>query len=370
MSTQFDNGMWPNAVHPSTLPPWFLNRAIRGAMRLWDQYWRPVMNKYLPYDITAADGNKKFSRDIAVDPGIMAQFNDLESKTPMITEGYKKEDFQARRTAIGFYMNPEEMVHGVPGKIKRLTKVCAKAISRRIEYESLRYVSGETATIGLFSPNVATGRMLTADLGGGASQGFTGISWDTTNSKPFEDLDNAQEKEDLAGDQEFVAMILGPTTYKLLKNQSDVLDRIKYVKNIVTGSVIGATFNGMALDVVRGQTYKEPPNMTTLPDSPGLGDLQEFTWSAINKKRFMFHTVESTDYEYVLLIAESNVGNICIARSHVDDKNWRKLQPFLRTWKTDDPEYRYWGFSKNFCPYVEDFVNIMRLNRSAQIVNS
>jgi hypothetical protein len=359
MSTPFHNNLWPNAVHVTTIPPYLLTKANYGAMRIWDNFWRPVMQKYLPAD-TSEGGLQTFSRDIAIDSAPIAPMVEQEAKTEFVTEGFKKEDFHTRRTAKGYYLSPEEMVWGIQGKAARMTELIARAISRRIEYEAVKYVSGEAATINQFS-NQGTGRMLTAPLNA-TTNSFTGKRWDEASSHPFVDLDNAQELEDLGGDRSFQTMIMGPKTFKILKNHADVLDRIKYVKNLVDGSVIEATFDSIALDVVRGQTYKEPPGMTGLPDSPGLGDLQEFTWAEINKKRFMFHQSGGNDYEYALLLTENAIGNIVFSRNHPDDKQWAKAQPFQRYWKENDPEYHFWAFSKNFAPFVEDFLNIMRLN--------
>lgn len=356
----------PNFTYGSTIPINMLSPAFVEMVRMWDSKWQPVLSTVMRRIRAPGGGASRFGWPLTIDPQpISNMYSPYARNEDYLSTGADMEMWWSRLTKIGFIMEPEEFLieftpqfnFGTDVRMQRLTNMCVRAIERRVELELVNYLWGNPVAISNFS-NQGTGRQIHFDITA-AANGMIGAAWNNyTTSDPFRDIDNANEHQEALGDLPLNNMFIGSKTAKVLKNHRVIIERLKYVRDL-SGGTLQAFYagldNGMKIHKVIAHTYKEEAASVGTVGSPNnLGDTAAAEWGNDNKYWFM----RAGGYEFSFL-ANDNLGFTFTSRcNQYHDGNGL----YQYSWVDHDPHIARTRFELKFCPGVDDFANMVRLD--------
>lgn len=348
-----------NQAYANIIPLALLKKAFLPMVRIWDNKWSAELSKVMPKMKGAPNGGSHFSWPIIANPQAISDMHSPYGRTRYFTTGADAESWDTRLTKAGFAMEPEEMLEeftmegglGTSAKMQRLTQICIQAIERRVELELVNYIFGNTLAIQQFS-NQKVRRLLRVDTTSGSS-GMTGYAWsDMTNSRPYKDISNVVELQSGMGDENLEHFFLGTKTAKMIKNHDQIIDRIKFVRDVSGGALeafVAGLEGGMQAHVVKAHTYKEASADVGAVGGPGAGDLTPDDWNERNKYWFM----RESSYEFAFFTA-SNLGFTFTSKT-CPQHSGEGLYTFQYT--ENEPHVYKMRFELKFCPGVNDFGN-------------
>jgi len=357
-------------------PSWMREEAVYRAFKIYDRMWQPKINEVLPRTpAPLANGQvcsieDEFFVPVVADPQIISRFYDDDEDVKPLGVGFKRERFQGRMTKQ--WMPPaksEEFENQFKAgfldmRNAFLTDVALKSVERRVELEGVNYVAMNATTIAQYSDQPTT-RGFTFDASEATSTEadyLSGAAWDNWDADPMHDINKINRNMLKMCGKEVKRGFIGPNTSFGLRNNAKIKEQVKYFVD-ATQQVIGASILGVKMEVIAQMTSKDRTANSGKMGYPGLGDLQEDNWSDRNKFDFMTHVDSAVTYEYALFLPDGPIGNTFCLRTN--KKHTDVTVPYGRTWMDPRTEKTYSNIQFGFAPSVEDFANVIKVNKIA-----
>lgn len=356
--TEYFNTVYTN------YPPQMRKRAPSELIVAYDNIFKSAIDKVMPRKSgPSIEGGKTisvntpFTIPITSDPQYMAPYADIDERPGRRAIAYRFESYQASLIMEdGPQFNPfeftDELVPAFMDFNKQfLITSAVKSLNRRIEFDSMKFIHGNTVVHERFGQNIQTGRKKTLNATGTE---LTGITWSAyQTADPLYDISQIKyyANEMDAGPIKFG--FIGTKTMSSLEKNAVIKDLLKYTVDL-TNTTIGASLAGVQFDVIN-TTYKNANTSSLRPTSP-FGDVRETTWARDTRTRIMTE-VEGTGTLEFGLFAPERVGNVMTARVHPDQGD--SSAPYLHTWKDEEHSITKSRFSLGFTPFVDDWAKVI-----------
>lgn len=365
--TEYKNTVFSNA------PKWLRKRAPSDVITIYDNYFAEATRDIMPRVQAPSFSGKpisyknSFQVPITADPQYMSSYADYGERPTKRAIAFRRELYSPSMIQEdGPEWDPfefsDEFVDGFVDFRNQFMNVLAiRAMNRRIEYDAIKYLYGDSSTINRFSPGVDTGRKKSLDATD--SDDLVGTGWqDVDNAKPLKDLSTIRyHARDIMG-QEITIGLIGNKTKWSLENNKSILDVMQYTTDF-TNTVIGAQVGGVNMQFVGAQTYKDASS-TSQPGMPGKGDIRETTFSRDNRTRFMTESSGGDTYEWALFVP-GEVGNVFTARCHPKHENTES--PYIHSWTDEETELTKTRLAMAYTPFVDDWARVFIVNKIAKL---
>jgi hypothetical protein len=338
--------------------------AYEDTLRLFDTKYEGIIAGLMRSRPTPRN-QLSFRWPLIPDTGTMAPVSDETTSAVYMETAAYMENFATRIYKTGWKLEPtqydSEIMHGKMGtSLEFKIDQGSKALQRRIEYEGLKYIFGDTSIISRYSSQESQGRLKKWDITDTAD-GLTGNSWGTitgTTNLPdiLFDIDTILYNSKLIGDKDMSKMIVAPKTFYSMQRNIKIKEDIKYVFD-VRGNIISGNLRGLNVSEVVYSRYKETSGWSGIAGAPGLGSLMWDKWTDMKSQHMMRHVDASTTYEFFLITADT-VGTMWTAPVFTSPSPYPKGSDVTHSWMEHDPlMLKSWrairrGFS------VDDFADI------------
>jgi hypothetical protein len=252
-----------------------------------------------------------------------------------------------------------------------------KYINRAIEYVLTRFAYGDLDVIRSFTTQdlnrQGIARLDNGQFNSVVTSGLGGVSWDdfTAGTPPvFSDLAYLKKQYKRMANKSPVYMMIGRETEYNLELNDALLDRLIRIEDTTQG-VLGDYLMGLQLIKVVGQTYKEIPGADELAiGMPGDGDYLEQDWNNLNKKDMMVESIGGSNFEWSI-IGSKEVGSIKCGWVDEDHRDQREnpTDIFVEQFVENRPKQIWTQAQIEYCPYVEDYANIMLVRSVAEQID-
>lgn len=367
------------------LVPDFLRETYLDMLDWYDKEWQPWFMQLMPKEAGPGRGSQRFwTRDRGSDPQAMARFyGDNDEIEPMNYPHVRPWSYNTRLIGNRFDRSHSEFAgdfkQGIIEKAHaELMENLTKIMNRNIEYALTRFAYGDTGFMATFTDqNVDRQGIARLDLGqfnGAAAAGLGGVSWDNfaAGAPPvFEDLAYLKKQYKRMANQNATYMMIGRDTEYNLELNDDLLDRLIRIQDTTQG-VLGDYLMGLQLIKVVGQTFKDIPGANQqIIGMPGQGDSLEQTWQRLNKNDMMVETIGGRTFEWSIISGTKNIGSVKCGWVD-DDHKAERASPtdiFIEQWKERNPKHTITTAKLHYCPYVEDYSNLMLVRAVAEQVD-
>jgi len=293
-------------------------------VRRFDEQFPFILGQIFSED-TAPDW--AFRWPIYIDPRHMTPFTEPNTNTPMITAAMKYEDFVCKQIKEGFWVMSFEIRYPViPGIIAERTRMLRDAQALKIEHSLIQAAQGNTWN------NQNTSRMSAGNA----------LVWTNPNSTPIGDLLQMTTNVFQMCQRRPSNVFLGWTAWQALLNHPAILNQMLYTRrDLLTNGMI-EMIKGLQLHVVANY-YKEAADESAMVNAPGRGDVRED----------IFPTQKHWLLEDLALVTTSNVGKLFRAVGESEG---------VAQWENTDRSQLLYKYVRSFCPVIEDFARIGRID--------
>ncbi len=367
---------WSNLTEPALIPTWLYRRYIE-AIDFFDAEWAPMFTRFMPKRPAPGPGSKKhFSLPWLADPQGMARFHDPRERIELMgaphIEGIT---FNARTIKNGYAEDMEEFAEDfengvIQAKRLMMDRQLVRFVNRTIEYTLTRYVYGDPVVMASFSTQTTDrqgyANVRTGTFRGVADANLGGNQWGLPGANIFADLNYLKDRFELMSGEQATNLVIGRVTARSMEDNNGLLNRLIQIKDTTQG-VLGAAIQGLAINRVVGQSYKEVPGINTDREGyPGRGDYLRQTWARLNKIDMMTSEYASGRWEWGL-ITNNQLGYTACAWTHRLHQEQRSspTEMFTRQWKEHDPLEIKNSVAISVTPVVQDFANALRLDQLA-----
>jgi len=338
----------------------------------------------MPKKIAEGKGAKDhWTRPRMADPQMMAKYYDpMERIEPMAYPHVRQWTYNTRMMANAFQRDKKTFAADFKGGIierahAMLLENLTKSINRGLEYTLSRFAFGDNLVMQRFTDQnlnrqgrVSLQQRFTNFANGtdAIDNAIGGQSWDNfaPGTPPiFEDLAYLIERYEFMSGDSPTFLTVGRKTALALELNDDLLDRLIRVKDTTDG-VLGASIQGIKIQKVVGQTYKEIPGINTGAEGyPGKGDYLEQDWTHQNKIDIMTEMIGANRVEWGIL--GNRIGGE-VACGWVDEDHQSRGTPtniFIEQWEEKNPKQVWTTAKLMVCPEIYDYARIMLIKQLA-----
>lgn len=358
VNTDFDN-----------MPNWMRQSIEVDFTRILDKGFQPLVQGLFPKRLAPSVGGKTISYETpfevsyGIDSGGMAQRVSIYEEPRSREMAYDKERVNAVRYAEkGPTENPTIFKNQykplyLDVAYRNMVENAFTSLSRRREYELIRYIRGNQTVMNTYSNQYDKTRYrgLFIDVGAGD---------ELTNNHEWDDEDNREVRENIVEImrmyEEFTnskfsltRMYIGPEVASVLENNSDIIDSLEQSTDVYHNMITRNLF-GMNIIKVLGNVRKTQDNIGLRPGVPGVGDLRmDYRNQTTQLPVIREKMIQDDNGEFIILTGPESVGNTYMARASPKHEN--AMLPYMFEWTEGKLELRKSEIAEAYAPFVQDF---------------
>jgi len=340
-------------------------------LKTYDQTFADFTSNLMPARDSPEPGrNDSFHWEVRVAPQRMAPRGDLMSKARFGTEARAQEVFWTAITLEGMRILPDQYSNEVlrgnlgPNMTEKLRDVM-EAIQRRIAYDRLKFICGDSTTVSRFS-SMSTERRKLWDVSSDTymSSGKGG-SWSTVSTDILWHVDYINRYPKVFGTKKPLNnLLIGPDTEFYMNQNTTLRDLLKYNVDL-RGMMFNGTIRNLKVETIMGDTYKAESDESGF-NTPGMGSHKYDIAGTMVTKHMMRENFGGTEYEFALLTAD-NIGFTWRPEVYTAE-GYPTGNLVTVSWQDHNPLLKYAYVMTRYGFAMEDFAYVHKLQKIAATI--